>query len=85
MPLDEWMRGPFGGFVEQSLFNSSLRRRRLFDYGFVKQLMTEHREGHENYSFFLWCLLNLSLWYDNWIEGDAISQKAAAVDMTLRI
>jgi asparagine synthase (glutamine-hydrolysing) len=85
VPLDEWMRGRFGGFVEESLFNSSLRRRQLFDYGFVKHLLTEHQTGRANYSFFLWTLLNLSLWYDHWIEGGAGSQKAAAVDMTLRV
>jgi len=85
VPIDEWMRGPFGGFVEESLFNSSLRRRRLFDYGFVKHILTEHQEGRANYSFFLWSLLNLSLWYDHWIEGGAARQKAAEVDMTLRV
>ena len=85
VPLDEWMRGPFGSFVEESLFNSSLRRRRLFDYGFVKHILGEHRDGRANYSFFLWSLLNLSLWYDHWIEGSAPRQQAAAVDMTLRV
>ena len=68
VPLDEWMRGQFGSFVEEGLFNSGLRRRKLFDYGFVKHLLTEQRERRANYSFYLWSLLNLSLWYDKWIE-----------------
>ena len=68
VPLDEWMRGGFGSFVEDGLFNSSLRRRKLFDYGFVKHLLTEHKALRANYSFFLWSLLNLSMWYDRWIE-----------------
>ena len=68
VPLDEWMRGGFGSFVEEGLFNSSLRRRKLFDYGFVKHLLTEHKAQRANYSFFLWSLLNLSMWYDRWIE-----------------
>jgi asparagine synthase (glutamine-hydrolysing) len=69
VPLDEWMRGEFGSFVEEGLFNSSLRHRKLFDYGFVKKLLTDHKERRANYSFFLWSLLNLSMWYDHWIEG----------------
>jgi asparagine synthase (glutamine-hydrolysing) len=85
VPIDEWMRGPFGVFVEETVFASKLRSRRLFDYGFVKRLLTEHREGRENYSFFLWCLLNLSLWYDRWIEGRLEKQNVAEVDMTLRV
>ena len=84
VPIDEWMRGRFGGFVEESIYNSSLRRRRLFDYGFVKHLLTEHREGRANYAFFLWSLLNLSLWYDRWIDGAAPTRKAE-VDVAVSV
>ena len=83
VPLDEWMRGRFGSFVWDGLFSSSLRRRNLFDYGFVKHLLTEHREGRANYSFYLWTLLNLSLWYERWIEGGAAKPQAAELDMTI--
>jgi asparagine synthase (glutamine-hydrolysing) len=69
VPINEWMMNKLGGFVESSLLNSSLRRRELFDYGFIKRLIKEHRTGKVNYSFFLWNLLNLSLWHDQWIDG----------------
>jgi asparagine synthase (glutamine-hydrolysing) len=69
VPINEWMLDRLGGFVEDALFNSSLRRRELFDYSFVKGLLAEHRAGRTNYAFFLWSLLNVSLWYDRWIEG----------------
>jgi asparagine synthase (glutamine-hydrolysing) len=68
-PINEWMLDRLGGFVEDTLLNSGLRRRDLFDYDFIKRLLKEHRGGRINYSFFLWSLLNLSLWYDRWIEG----------------
>jgi hypothetical protein len=58
-----------GTLVEDTLLNSGLRRRDLFDYDFIKRLLKEHRSGKINYSFFLWSLLNLSLWYERWIEG----------------
>jgi asparagine synthase (glutamine-hydrolysing) len=70
-PVSEWMLDRLGGFVEETLLNSPLRRRDLFDYGFIKQLLDEHRSGGVNYGFFLWSLLNLSLWYERWIEGSA--------------
>jgi asparagine synthase (glutamine-hydrolysing) len=85
VPLEEWMRGQFGSFVESAVFNSALRRRELFDYGFIKRLLTVHQEGRANYSFFLWSLLNLSLWYDHWIENPAATHKRTAIDMTLRV
>jgi asparagine synthase (glutamine-hydrolysing) len=69
VPINEWMLDRLGGFVENALFNSALRRRELFDYSFVRRLLNEHRSGRTNYSFFLWSLLNLSLWYDQWIDS----------------
>jgi asparagine synthase (glutamine-hydrolysing) len=82
------MRGRFGGFVEESLVSSKIRRRGLFDYGFVKHMLTEHQRGRANYSFFLWSLLNLSLWYDQWIEGprpasEAVESTAAKEEVAI--
>lgn len=81
VPINEWMLDRLGGFVENALFNSALRRRELFDYGVVRRLLNEHRSGRTNYAFFLWSLLNLSLWYDQWIDGpgpaDAPQSRAA--------
>jgi asparagine synthase (glutamine-hydrolysing) len=68
-PINEWMLDRLGGFVEDRLLNSPLMRRELFDYEFVKGLLGEHRAGRANYSFYLWSLLNLSLWYERWIDG----------------
>ena len=69
VPINDWMVKRFGSFVESSILNSQLRERELFDYEFIKQLFTTHRSGKGNYSFHLWNLLNLSLWYDTWIAG----------------
>ncbi|MEK6299579.1 MAG: asparagine synthase (glutamine-hydrolyzing) [Acidobacteriota bacterium] len=71
VPVNEWMLDRLGGFVEETLLNSPLRRRELFDYSFIKQLLDEHRSGRTNYGFFLWSLFNLSLWYERWIDGAA--------------
>jgi asparagine synthase (glutamine-hydrolysing) len=68
-PINEWMLDRLGGFVEDTLLNSTLRRRELFNYDFIKRLLADHRAGRANYSFYLWSLLNLSLWYERWIDG----------------
>ena len=87
VPINEWMLDRLGGFVENALFGSALRRRELFDYSFVKRLLNEHRSGRTNYAFFLWSLLNLSLWYDQWIDGprsaDAPRSTAAAEQVAI--
>lgn len=64
VPINEWMLDRLGGFVENAIFNSALRRRELFDYDFIRVCLRDHRAGRANNSFFLWTLLNLSLWYD---------------------
>jgi asparagine synthase (glutamine-hydrolysing) len=77
VPINEWMMSRLGSFVEDRLLNSSLRRRELFDYEFIKRLLREHSTGKVNYSFFIWNLLNLSLWHDMWIDGQSAPQPDA--------
>jgi len=51
----------------QQIMNSSLRERKFFDYSFISGLADEHRREVRDWSANLWCLLNLSVWYDRWI------------------
>src|SRR6266446_3705106 len=67
-PTREWFRGPEGEGLVQQLMNSSIRERNYFDYGFIERLADEHRREQHDWSANLWCLLNLSVWYDRWIE-----------------
>jgi asparagine synthase (glutamine-hydrolysing) len=68
-PVREWFRGRnLGGWVDAGLFNSTMRRRDLLDYTFVKKMLEEHRNGSKDWGFHLWALLNLSLWYERWID-----------------
>jgi asparagine synthase (glutamine-hydrolysing) len=66
-PTREWFRGPEGDSLIQQLMNSSIRKRNFFDYGFIRRLADEHRREQRDWSANLWCLLNLSVWYDRWI------------------
>jgi hypothetical protein len=38
------------------------------DYDFVNRMLTEHRQKTKDWGFHLWALLNLSLWYERWID-----------------
>jgi hypothetical protein len=42
---------------------------------FVKRMLSEHRSGRTNYAFFLWSLLNLTLWYEHWIAAPRTSSE----------
>ena len=48
----------------------------------------EHQRGRGTYAFFLWNLLNVSLWYDQWIEGprpasEAVESTAAKEEVAI--
>ena len=66
-PVREWFRGPEGEGLIGQLMNSSIHERNFFDYAFIQRLVDEHRRETRDWSANLWCLLNLSLWYDRWI------------------
>jgi asparagine synthase (glutamine-hydrolysing) len=67
-PVREWFRNGLAGWFDSHLMNSTMRRRDFFDYEFVARLLDEHRRGTHEWGFHLWALLNLSLWYERWIE-----------------
>ena len=66
-PTREWFRGPRGEELVQLVMNSRIRERNFFDYEFIQRLVDEHRREQQDWSAHLWCLLNLSVWYDRWI------------------
>jgi asparagine synthase (glutamine-hydrolysing) len=67
-PIREWFRGESGKMLSGLIMNSSIRRRELFDYSFIARLIDEHQRGARDWSFHLWALLNVSLWFDRWIK-----------------
>lgn len=67
-PVHEWFRGSGSETLVQQITNSSLRQRGLFDYAFIDRMADEHVRGVRDWSANLWCLLNLSVWYDRWIK-----------------
>ena len=66
-PVREWFRGREGNDLIQQLLNSSIRKRKFFDYDFIGRMAGEHQRETKDWSANLWCLLNLSVWYDRWI------------------
>jgi asparagine synthase (glutamine-hydrolysing) len=67
-PVREWFRNSLGEWFDSHLMNSSMRKREFLDYEFVAQLLAQHRSGKKDWGFHLWTLLNLSLWYERWID-----------------
>jgi asparagine synthase (glutamine-hydrolysing) len=67
-PVREWFREGLGSWFDDHLMNSSMRSRNLLNYDFVARMLSEHRNRTKDWGFHLWALLNLSLWYERWIQ-----------------
>lgn len=68
-PVREWFREGLGGWFDEHLLNSTMRRRSLLNYDFIGRMLSEHRNKSKDWGFHLWALLNLSLWYERWIDS----------------
>ncbi len=68
-PVTRWFRGSLGSELRDLVMGSRLRRREFFNYDYIAKLFDEHQSGDRDWGFHLWALLNLSMWYDRWIEG----------------
>jgi asparagine synthase (glutamine-hydrolysing) len=67
-PVREWFREGLGGWFDDHLLNSTMRRRKFLNYDFIGRMLSEHRNGSKDWGFHLWALLNLSLWYERWVD-----------------
>src|ERR1043166_7145460 len=69
-PIREWFRTSLGQTYIEHFLNSPIWKRDYFDREFVERMLAEHRSGRAEWSFHLWALLNLSLWYEHWIDRE---------------
>lgn len=67
VPLPAWLRGDLSSWAEHQLFSSPLRKLDLFDFDYITTLWQRHQSGRHDHSFDLWCLINLSSWYERWL------------------
>jgi asparagine synthase (glutamine-hydrolysing) len=66
VPLPAWLRGELSAWGEDLLQRSPLRKLGIFDFDQISAMWRRHREGVADHSFDLWCLINLSGWYERW-------------------
>jgi asparagine synthase (glutamine-hydrolysing) len=69
VPLPAWLRGELAGWAEDLLRRSPLQKLGLLDFDHILELLARHRAGAADHSFDLWCLINLSGWYEHWFAS----------------
>lgn len=66
IPLAEWLRGELRGMLEDSLFSARFLNRDVVSVPFLRRLMDEHQSGRRDNSSWLWWLLMLELWFQEY-------------------
>ena len=70
-PVSQWFRGPLGKQLEDRLARSHINELGILNRDAIAELLALHRSGRAERSFQLWNILNLSVWFDYWIAGEA--------------
>lgn len=68
MPISLWFRREARALVRDVLSPAAVRRRGLFDVGFVQRLLDEHERAFADHGSLIWSLLNIELWHRQFID-----------------
>lgn len=68
-PIKNWLRNELKEYMVDTIGSSSIIKEN-FDSYYLNKLIEQHIKGTQNHSHQLWALINLSLWYSNYIETD---------------
>ncbi len=67
-PVNEWLRTSWSAYVEHTLGDSFLIKRGVMTRETIQTLIRSHRaSGQREEGLLVWNLLNLTLWYNQWV------------------
>ena len=69
-PQREWLRGPLGDVVEQTLASPRFAARGWVDPAAARREWAEFRAGEGGNAFFVWQWLSVELWHRRFVDGD---------------
>jgi asparagine synthase (glutamine-hydrolysing) len=68
LPFDRWLEGDLGDFARDVLGSASFAARDIVDPGVARGLLEEHRAGRARHGMVIWQMLNMELWFREWID-----------------
>jgi asparagine synthase (glutamine-hydrolysing) len=77
IPLDDWLRGPLKPWASELLAPDRLNRQGWFDTARVGRIWAEHQGGRRNHGSWLWNVLMVQAWSDQWSGADKTLATAA--------
>ena len=71
IPVARWAKGDLKPFIMEHLSPARIGDMGFLSPGVVQSLLDDHFAGRAENSYRIWCLLTLSLWWRQIIEGHA--------------
>lgn len=78
IPLDDWLRGPLRSWASDLLASDRLDRQGWFDTQRVGHVWAEHLAGGRNHGSWLWNVLTVQAWSDQWSGSGNVLSAASA-------
>lgn len=69
-PLRAWLKNELKDFVDELLGRESIEARGLFNYQEVRKLIQEDRDGIDDFSYPIFSLICIELWFRIFIDND---------------
>jgi asparagine synthase (glutamine-hydrolysing) len=77
IPLDDWLRGPLKSWASDLLAPDRLDRQGWFNTKRVGRIWAEHLAGERNHGSWLWNVLTVQAWSDQWSSPGEIPAAAS--------
>jgi asparagine synthase (glutamine-hydrolysing) len=71
VPISAWFRGELRAFLTDHVLSPRFAGRGLFRPAVVQRLVDDHQQGRADYGHHLWTLLNLELWFREYMDRAA--------------
>jgi len=78
IPLDDWLRGPLKPWASDLLASDRLDRQGWFNKERVGRIWAEHLGGRRNHGSWLWNVLTVQAWSDQWTAPEKVLSAASA-------
>jgi asparagine synthase (glutamine-hydrolysing) len=71
VPIGSWFRGAYTSILDEYVLSDRALQRGIFNSDFVRALVNQHQRGLANHSERLWSLVNLEIWFRQFIDREA--------------
>ena len=71
-PIAYWFRNELYDLIKEIIIESYFVREGIFRRETAERLLEEHRENRIDHHVRLWMLVNLAIWYELYIENEAL-------------